>query len=472
MKTKLILGSLLALGTALTAQNTFPPSGNVGINNLSPAYNLDIEASSPSNGIRIVRKSGTIGAAGLTLDNQTTGGKNWSIFSLGDMDAAGAGNFSIFHNVTPSSGNHRLFINGTSGNVGIGTTTPDLSRVYANYDITPLGQGVFYYGVKGTIQSVSPIPGAGAFQTMTGVAGISSSGYSDEGFATGVYGKASNSRWNIGGDFEATGNGAYDNVGVHATASGNSNPSKNWAARFDGAAYCTASAWTSDLKLKQNIAPISGAAEKLMQLKPCSYNFKTDEDLKDMQLPQEKQMGLIAQDLQKVFPELIKEMSAQKKFNDKGELTFNTPDFKAVQYIGLIPVLIAGFQEQHTTIAAQQKQLDEQKQLIDALTQKASGTTGINTINTIETGFQMSQNEPNPFTYETVVKYTLPTTISNAFMAVYDLTGKQITTFPINERGSASVVITSEKLSAGIYIYSIVADGNIVDSKRMIVAEK
>jgi hypothetical protein len=70
------------------------------------------------------------------------------------------------------------------------------------------------------------------------------------------------------------------------------------------------------------------------------------------------------------------------------------------------------------------------------------------------------------------VKYTLPTTISNAFMAVYDLTGKQITTFPINERGSASVVLTSDKLSAGIYIYSIVADGKVVDSKRMIVAEK
>ena len=96
----------------------------------------------------------------------------------------------------------------------------------------------------------------------------------------------------------------------------------------------------------------------------------------------------------------------------------------------------------------------------------------MNSINTIETGFQMSQNEPNPFTHETVVKYTLPLTISEAFMAVYDLTGKQITTFPIRDRGVSSITLTSEKLSAGIYIYSIVADGKIVDSKRMIVADK
>ena len=57
-------------------------------------------------------------------------------------------------------------------------------------------------------------------------------------------------------------------------------------------------------------------------------------------------------------------------------------------------------------------------------------------------------------------------------MAVYDLTGKQIVTFPINDKGASSITITSEKLAAGIYIYSIVADGKIMDSKRMVVAEK
>jgi hypothetical protein len=62
--------------------------------------------------------------------------------------------------------------------------------------------------------------------------------------------------------------------------------------------------------------------------------------------------------------------------------------------------------------------------------------------------------------------------VSNSFIGVYYLTGKQIATFPINGNGSSAIKITSENLAAGIYIYSIVADGKIVDSKRMIVAQK
>ena len=75
------------------------------------------------------------------------------------------------------------------------------------------------------------------------------------------------------------------------------------------------------------------------------------------------------------------------------------------------------------------------------------------------------------FNGQTTVKYNLPNSITNAHMAVYDLTGKQLASFPITERGASSI-ITTEKLVAGIYIYSIVADGKVVDSKRMIVSEK
>lgn len=132
--------------------------------------------------------------------------------------------------------------------------------------------------------------------------------------------------------------------------------------------------------------------------------------------------------------------------------------------------MIKGIQERQLLINNLQKHLEELK-LINS-TYISSNNTGISSLNSVETGFQMSQNEPNPFTHETVIKYTLPQTINNAFMAVYDLTGKQITTFPIDQKGSSSIVITSEKLAAGIYIYSIVGDGKVVDSKRMIVAER
>jgi myo-inositol-hexaphosphate 3-phosphohydrolase len=66
----------------------------------------------------------------------------------------------------------------------------------------------------------------------------------------------------------------------------------------------------------------------------------------------------------------------------------------------------------------------------------------------------------------------LPAQVSTASLMVYDLSGKQISSFPITEKGSSSITITSEKLAAGIYIYSVIADGKLLDSKRMIVAQK
>jgi hypothetical protein len=127
--------------------------------------------------------------------------------------------------------------------------------------------------------------------------------------------------------------------------------------------------------------------------------------------------------------------------------------------------------EQKQEIALLKQQLQEQKQLISELQQK-NNVTGVGQINSDLQGFSMSQNEPNPFTHETVINYTLPQSITSAYLAVYDLTGKQITTLTLDQKGASSITITSQKLAAGIYIYSIVADGKVMDSKRMIVTDK
>ena len=57
-------------------------------------------------------------------------------------------------------------------------------------------------------------------------------------------------------------------------------------------------------------------------------------------------------------------------------------------------------------------------------------------------------------------------------MIVYDLQGKQLQSFPITQRGASSITITSDNLAAGMYLYSLVADGSVVGTKRMVVANK
>jgi len=456
MKTKLIIGSFLALAGAAHAQwsgsssttGNIYRSGNVGIGSgmTSPGYALDINGSAINDGMRITMPSTGTGGASIFLNNQNSGGHNYVLQSTGTANGQGVGHFTIYDN---TAGKDRLFINST-GNVGIGTTSP--------------------YGKLNVVETTIANSTCGYFSISN------TSGTQVEG----VRGEADGTYTNVGGIFLGGSNSGSSvfNIGVWGVVA-YATSTNNWAGYFNGRTYCPAGVFSSsDKKLKNNIQPLTGAMDKIKLLKPSTYTFKTEE-YSQMGLPEGRQMGLIAQEVETIFPEIVAEVKEASYKNRAGERIVTNPDHKSINYTNLIPVLIAGIQEQELTIESLgktiqslQNQLDAQKQITDQLSQKSSGTTGINSINPIETGFQMSQNEPNPFTHETVVKYTLPETISNAFMAVYDLTGKQISTFPINLKGSSSITITSEKLAAGIYIYSIVADGKVVDSKRMIVAEK
>jgi hypothetical protein len=100
----------------------------------------------------------------------------------------------------------------------------------------------------------------------------------------------------------------------------------------------------------------------------------------------------------------------------------------------------------------------------------ASGTTADLKNNGFISGSSvMSQNVPNPFTNETTIQYSIPSIVTNASIEVYDLIGKKMGTYPLLIKGESSLKITSDKLAAGMYIYSIIGDGKVMESKRMIV---
>lgn len=113
-----------------------------------------------------------------------------------------------------------------------------------------------------------------------------------------------------------------------------------YAAYFSGNIYCTGSYMPSDEKLKVNILPMENSLEKIMQLEVITYDFKTSE-FPEMNLPPDKQNGFTAQNMGNVFPELVKYNPAKKE---------QPVDFKAVNSIGLIPVLTRAIQEQQNEI--------------------------------------------------------------------------------------------------------------------------
>ena len=99
----------------------------------------------------------------------------------------------------------------------------------------------------------------------------------------------------------------------------------------------------SDQRLKTNIRPLESSLQNIMQLNGYTYNWK------DKNRDNDQQIGVLAQELQKIYPQLVKQ-------DENGTLSVN--------YIGLVPVLLEGMKSQQTEIEGLKKSVDELKELI------------------------------------------------------------------------------------------------------------
>ncbi len=123
---------------------------------------------------------------------------------------------------------------------------------------------------------------------------------------------------------------------------------------------------TSDGRMKKDITPISSALSNVMAMRGVTYNWRVDE-FKDQGLETGTQYGLIAQELEKIIPELV---------NTDNE------GWKSIQYSHLVPVLIEAIKEQQKiidkqsqTISANTSDIEYLKQLTKMLEAKVMGTT-------------------------------------------------------------------------------------------------
>ena len=111
---------------------------------------------------------------------------------------------------------------------------------------------------------------------------------------------------------------------------------------------------SSDARLKANIISLGSTLAKLLQIDGKTYTMKKDENKK-------QKIGVLAQDIEKVFPELVSESHG----------------VKSVNYQGLVPVLInalkeqdAMMKEQDNRLSKQQSEIDELKRMLKTLIEK------------------------------------------------------------------------------------------------------
>ena len=104
----------------------------------------------------------------------------------------------------------------------------------------------------------------------------------------------------------------------------------------------------SDLRYKKNITPLTDPINKLMQVNAVQYNWRTNE-FPNMHFNDKLQTGFIAQDLEKVFPEMV--------FTDDA-------GYKSIDYSRLTPVLVQTIKEQQKQIEVISKRLSDIESLL------------------------------------------------------------------------------------------------------------
>ena len=80
------------------------------------------------------------------------------------------------------------------------------------------------------------------------------------------------------------------------------------------------------------------------------------------------------------------------------------------------------------------------------------------------------QNTPNPFKEQTVIRFRLADDAQNAAICIFDMTGKQLKRLPISS-GMDSVSVGGYELGQGMFLYSLVVNGQEIDTKKMIISK-
>jgi hypothetical protein len=311
-------------------------------------------------------------------------------------------------------------------------------------------------------------------------------------------------------------NASGNNYGIFAKApfsGGTSGP--NYAGYFDGDVVRTGNDnFTSDSTLKENIDTLSNALTIIKQLQPKTFTYK-QASYPSMSLPGGLQYGLIAQEVEAILPDLVNDEVHPPKYDSAGTMVYAAVNYKALEYTQLVPIMIKAMQEQNKEVEALQNENSNLDSIVNALNTKNDAQDSIienlndrltaleNCINALHlcdspsfmptnnsTGgnngnnstdnatnvelndaqsIVLDQNVPNPFAEQTTITFNLTEGVQKAQMLFYNAQGKLINSQDLQTKsGKGQLNVFANDLSNGIYTYTLVVDGKIIDTKRMV----
>lgn len=265
----------------------------------------------------------------------------------------------------------------------------------------------------------------------------------------------------------------------------------SWVVRYNNSDrfYVAGEGWlfarnayfASDSTIKKDIAVIENPISKITALRGVTFSYKPEMldsfcdggNTGSYYQDSTTHMGLIAQEVESILPEAVREMP-------KGD--GNT--IKAVSYTSLIGLLIEGIkaqQEQIEDLQTSHNQLivdnvilaNELQTLQSTIDQccNPSIIQGVKENGKNTPKGNLKQNVPNPFNEKTVISYQVPAESNDAFIVILNLQGTLIKSFKGLKNGNGEITLDAGQLAPGMYIYSLYVNNIEVDSKRMILVK-
>ncbi len=307
----------------------------------------------------------------------------------------------------------------STGDVGIGTASPN-TKLHIN------GTGIDNNGTTAVVRIVS---GNGAQQLLL-------DGNEIDALADGLY-LNNNTNQNI---VLVNGGGK---VGI-----GTTDLSSSYKLRVNGSAFATG-LWTgSDQRYKDNIQTLGNALQKVLALRGTEYTFRTAE-FKDMNFDAGKQIGFIAQELKAVLPELVME---------------DATGYHAVNYQGLVPVLVEAIKEQHEVIAEKETRiaaLEDRLARIEAALGLATDRQPV----AEKTAAVAVTVSPNPTTGLVTVGLTNTTSAKSVTVRILDGAGREVASRKVAGEGSFQFDLSQSP--AGVYVAQVVVDGKVLSVNKV-----
>lgn len=250
---------------------------------------------------------------------------------------------------------------------------------------------------------------------------------------------------------------------------------------------------TSDARLKENVQSLQNPLDLLSHVSGVTYNYKLSEinkyrepdkskfteeqsiqenasdmqtsmdaasiekanrdkqlqnviDRKEAEEASRKRIGFLAQDVEKVLPELV-------KTDEDG--------VKSIDYIGFIPLLVESINEMRLTIQEQQNEIEMLQSLLSVETKSTLRSTSTGNPDMVEGAKLYNRAGAS-------VSYTLPSTFSNAYLQVFDISGRVVKKITLTIANDI-VDINPSEIGYETFVYALYVDGQKADTLKKFV---